>query len=53
MCKVSNKFKLCTCKTDDVEKLCHYWIFYRQVPGKDERMPSISTCSRATGICWY
>lgn len=29
MCKVSNKLKLCSCKTIDVERLKHYWILYR------------------------
>lgn len=25
MCKLSNKLKLCSCKTKDIEKLQHYW----------------------------
>ena len=29
MCKISNKLKLCTCKTQQVETLKHYWILYR------------------------
>lgn len=29
MCKVSDKLKLCTCKTQHVEQLKHYWILYR------------------------
>src|SRR5436190_20218096 len=29
MCKVSDKLKLCTCKTKDVERLKHYWILKR------------------------
>jgi hypothetical protein len=29
MCKVSNKLKLCTCKTKTVEQLKHYWILKR------------------------
>ena len=29
MCKVSDKLKLCTCKTTNVEDLKHYWILYK------------------------
>ena len=29
MCKVSDKLKLCTCKTKNVEQLKHYWILKR------------------------
>lgn len=29
MCKVSDKLKLCTCKTKNVERLKHYWILKR------------------------
>ena len=29
MCKISDKLKLCTCKTDNVEQLKHYWILKR------------------------
>jgi hypothetical protein len=29
MCEVSDKLKLCSCKTEDVQKLKHYWILQR------------------------
>ena len=29
MCKISDKLKLCTCKTENVEQLKHYWILKR------------------------
>ncbi|MCX6323551.1 MAG: hypothetical protein NTZ41_05045 [Sphingobacteriales bacterium] len=29
MCKISDKLKLCTCKTEDVKRLKHYWILKR------------------------
>ena len=29
MCKVSNKLKLCSCKTAKVEELRHYWVLNR------------------------
>lgn len=29
MCKVSDKLKLCTCKTEDIERLKNYWILYK------------------------
>lgn len=29
MCKISDKLKLCTCKTKSVEQLKHYWILKR------------------------
>lgn len=29
MCTISDKLKLCTCKTERVEKLKHYWILKR------------------------
>ena len=29
MCKVSDQLKLCSCKTNNVEKLKHYWILKR------------------------
>lgn len=29
MCRVSNKIKLCSCATDNVETLKHYWIFHK------------------------
>lgn len=29
MCTVSDKFKLCSCKTKNVEDLKHYWILKR------------------------
>ncbi len=29
MCKVSDKLKLCSCKTEKVENLKHYWILNR------------------------
>lgn len=29
MCTISDKLKLCTCKTDDIEKLEHYWVLYK------------------------
>ena len=33
MCKVSDQLKLCSCKTDVVEKLKHYWILKRHNGG--------------------
>ena len=29
MCKISNKIKLCSCKTENVESLKHYWVLQR------------------------
>lgn len=29
MCKISDRLKLCTCKTEDVELLKNYWILYK------------------------
>ena len=29
MCTVSDKLKLCACKTENVERLKHYWILYK------------------------
>ena len=29
MCKVSDKLKLCTCKTENVQRLKHYWVLNR------------------------
>ena len=29
MCKVSDQLKLCSCKTNNIEKLKHYWILKR------------------------
>lgn len=29
MCEVSDKLKLCTCRTKGVEQLKHYWILKR------------------------
>ena len=29
MCEISEKLKLCSCKTKDVEQLKHYWILQR------------------------
>ena len=29
MCKISDKLKLCTCNTNNVEQLKHYWILRR------------------------
>ncbi|MBS1756728.1 MAG: hypothetical protein JSU03_05575 [Bacteroidetes bacterium] len=29
MCIVSDKLKLCTCKTENVEQFKHYWILYK------------------------
>ena len=37
MCKVSDKLKLCSCKTEIVETLKHYWILNRP-NGFDARM---------------
>lgn len=30
MCQVSNKIKLCSCKTKNVESLKHYWLIKRK-----------------------
>ena len=32
MCKISDQLKLCTCETNDVEQLKHYWVLSR--PGR-------------------
>lgn len=37
MCTVSDKLKLCTCKTKDVERLKHYWMLQRP-NGQGEEM---------------
>ena len=37
MCQVSDKIKLCSCKTKDVEQLKHYWVLNRP-KNKDEVM---------------
>ena len=29
MCTISDKLKLCTCKTENVTHLKHYWILYK------------------------
>jgi hypothetical protein len=29
MCKISEKLKLCTCASPDIESLDHYWVLYR------------------------
>ena len=29
MCKISDKLKLCTCKTENIEQLKNYWILYK------------------------
>lgn len=31
MCTISDKLKLCTCKTDDMEILKHYWVLKKPV----------------------
>ena len=31
MCTLSNKIKFCTCDTEDVEQLKHYWKLYQKV----------------------
>ena len=33
MCKVSDKLKLCSCKTQDIRELKHYWILKRNDGG--------------------
>lgn len=35
MCLISDKIKFCSCVADDVEKLKHYWIWYRFNAEKD------------------
>ncbi len=30
MCQVSDKIKLCSCKTKDVERLKNYWVLHRE-----------------------
>ena len=37
MCKISDKLKLCTCKTA-IDNLKHYWVLYRFVNGKEEML---------------
>jgi hypothetical protein len=29
MCKISDKLKLCTCRTENVQSLKHYWVLNR------------------------
>ena len=41
MCEVSNKLKLCTCKTTSAEKLKHYWIFHRYDKEKNNHILGI------------
>ena len=41
MCKVSNQLKLCSCKTNNVEKLKHYWILKRH-NGEDNSIMGIT-----------
>lgn len=36
MCKISNKLKLCTCKTKNVYTLKNFWVLHRLVKGKNE-----------------
>lgn len=36
MCTISNKLKLCTCKTKDVYSLKNFWVLHRLVEGKNE-----------------
>ena len=36
MCTISNKLKLCSCKTKDVYTLKNFWVLHRFVRGKDE-----------------
>lgn len=38
MCKVSDRLKLCSCKTENVETLKHYWILKRHNGGDDSIM---------------
>lgn len=33
MCLVSDKIKFCTCVSDSVDKLQHYWIWYHYMKG--------------------
>lgn len=35
MCKVSDKLLLCTCKTENVNSLKNYWVFYRRNKNKN------------------
>jgi len=35
MCNISDKLKLCTCKTKNVEQLKHYWILKRRNGGNN------------------
>src|SRR5688572_20320503 len=35
MCQVSDKLKLCTCDTQDYQKLKHYWTLHRFIKGKE------------------
>ncbi len=37
MYQVSDKLKLCTCNSD-IDKIENYWVFYRFIDGKDERV---------------
>ncbi|WP_449436534.1 hypothetical protein [Pedobacter steynii] len=36
MCTISNKLKLCTCKTKDLYRLKNFWVLHRFVKGKNE-----------------
>ena len=41
MCKVSDKLKLCSCKTENVEKLRHYWVLNRPFKRGDSILGTI------------
>lgn len=41
MCKVSDKLKLCSCKTEDVQTLKHYWVLKRPFKTEDYLLGSI------------
>jgi hypothetical protein len=41
MCEVSDKLRLCSCKTQNVEKLKHYWVLNRPTKRGESVMGTI------------
>ena len=41
MCKVSDKLKLCSCETENVENLKHYWVLNRPIARGDRTLGSL------------
>jgi hypothetical protein len=41
MCEVSDKLKLCSCKTENVENLKHYWVLNRPINRGDRTLGTL------------